>query len=269
MERLMLLQLQAQNCEVEAWLNGVLVARAGVARPQVSVPVHEYALAGRNEIELVIAPVPFAPLDLPSSLQIPQLARQTMRAVADILLPRVGAAADDQSARSLARCEWMAAEGEPIQLPARQAVEVDLPLKFPRWRWLDAPQADAGAALHLQVYHFVQQLALDLARGQTEGFLAATRLRNEELALAYQREPQHEIARLRSQLERLHAAKRLQWLSLQREGLRLRPQAGGRLLECLDASGEPALRTVPDDNGTCLAFPLRLAVVESKLYVLR
>lgn len=266
MERLMLLQLQAQGCEVEAWLNGVLVARAGLACPLLSVPVHEYALAGRNAIELVIAP---APPEQPAPLPVPQLARQPMLAVADILLPRVGAAADEQSARSLARCEWQAAPGDAITLPARQSVQVDLPLKFPRWRWLDAPPVEAGPALQLQVLSFVQQLALDLARGQTESFLSATRLRTEELALAYQRAPQQETARLRSQLERWHAAQRLQWLPLQREGLRLRPLAGGRLVECLDAAGEPALRTAPDDSGASLALPLRLAVVDNKLYVLR
>lgn len=266
MERLMLLQLQAQGVAAEAWLNGVMVARAGPGRPLVSVPVHEYALAGRNQIELRIAPRPPDQQDLPPELH---WAEQPLIAAASILLPRIGAPADELQARSLATCSWSADEGDAIRLPDVETVEVDLPLKFPRWRWLDAPPVEPGAALRLQVLAFLQQLALDLARGQTESFLAATRLRTEELALAYQRSPDQELLRLRSQLERLYAAKRLQWQPLQASGLQLRALAGGRLLECLDAQGEPALRTAPDAGGSLLALPLRLAIVEGKIYVLR
>jgi len=266
MERLMLLQLNALGCEAEAWLNGVLVARAGPARPQVSVPVHEYALAGRNQLELVVGPNPFDQQDLTLRQFI---TRQPLAAVADILLPRMGAMADDQSARSLARVEWASEANQPVRLPHKQRLEVDLPLKFPRWRWMEAPLVEPTAAVKQQVLAFLQQLSLDLARGQTDSFMAATRLRSEELALAYQRDPQQELSRLRSQLERLYAAERMQWLPLQLADLKLRPLAGGRLLECLDADGEPALRTEPDENGATLALPLRLAIVEGKIYVLR
>ena len=53
------------------------------------------------------------------------------------------------------------------------------------------------------------------------------------------------------------------------EGFLLRPVAGGRLLECLDAAGEPALRTAPDAGGGTWALPLRLAHVDGRFYGLR
>ena len=112
-------------------------------------------------------------------------------------------------------------------------------------------------------------LARDLARGQTDSFMTATRLRTEELAVAYQRSPESEAARLREWLEQMYAVSRLVWQPLMPEEMRLRPLAGGRLLECLGGDGRAALTTVPDKAGDVLALPLKVSVVEGRFYVLR
>ena len=41
-DRLLVLKLDAIDCEAEALLNGIPVARASPARPRIVVPVHEY-----------------------------------------------------------------------------------------------------------------------------------------------------------------------------------------------------------------------------------
>ena len=105
--------------------------------------------------------------------------------------------------------------------------------------------------------------------GKPDRFLAATRLRTEEIALAYQRRPEDETQRLRDHLLALHAEGRLKWRPLTPEALVLRPIAAGRLLECLGADGGPALSTEPDDQGRSLSLPLRVTAVDGKLYVLR
>ena len=51
-------------------------------------------------------------------------------------------------------------------------------------------------------------------------------------------------------------------------GLQLRQVAGGRLLECLEADGQPALRGVSAD-GARRQWSLRVAVIEGGLHVLR
>jgi hypothetical protein len=229
MERLLVLKLDAQGCEAEAWLNGIAIARVDAARPNAIVPIHEYTLAGLNRLELVVWPRPVAAADKPIP---PPLA--------------------------------LVSDGH---LGATQ--DVSLPVSFPRWRWMDAQPAEATPALHRQAMALLQQFAQELAAGETDGFLGATRLRTEELAVAYQRRPEDAAAGLRSHMAELYAAKALSWLPLQADGFILRRLAGGRLLECLDAAGEPALRTAPDAQGHAHLFPVRLAVVEGKLYVLR
>lgn len=263
MERLMLIKLVGQGCTAEAWVNGLPMARISPQAPEAVVPAHEAALTGVNRLELVVGP------ESGGSAAAALPAPHAMAAQLHLLLPRLGTTVDETQARTLARIDWACAAGDPAVLPARQVQEPDLPIRFPRWRWLDAPVAPVTPALRVQAHAFVSGLARDLARGQTESFMSATRLRTEELALAYQRSPDSESARLKEWLEQMYAVSRLVWQPLAPEEMQLRPLAGGRLLECLGADGRAALTTVPDKAGNTLALPVRLSVVEGRFYVLR
>lgn len=261
----MVIKLAGQGCTAEAWLNGLPMARITPLAPLAVVPVHEAALAGANQLELVVGPDSGA---AKAAAQL-QTAPHAMVAQVHLLLPRMGGAVDESQARMLAQLEWTCAAGEPLTLPVRQRQVVDLAIRFPRWRWLSAPVVHPTPALRQQAHAFICGLARDLARGQTDSFLAATRLRTEELALAYQRSPESEIARLHEWLEQMYASSSLVWRPLTPEDLQLRPLADSRLLECLGADGGAALTTMPDKAGNILALPLKLSVVEDRFYVLR
>jgi hypothetical protein len=179
----------------------------------------------------------------------------------------------EAAARTLAQLDWAPPAGESFEAPVRRQEEVSLPVSFPRWRWLDAPVLPVSSppppALHAQALSLVQTLAQDLARGEVDRFVSTVRLRTEELALAYQRRPEDEAARLHADLLATHAEGAAAWIAPETDALLLRPVAGGRLLECLAADGGPALRTQPDEQGQMRALPLRVAAVEGRLYVLR
>jgi hypothetical protein len=265
MERLMVIKLVGEGCTAEAWLNGLPVARITPLAREAVVPVHEASLVGSNRLELVVGPDSGAQ----SAAELLQTAPHTMAAQVHLLLPRVGRAIDESQVRTLGRLEWSCAAGGPLALPASQRQEIDLAIRFPRWRWLDAPVVKPTPVLTQQAYAFVSGLARDLARGQTESFMVATRLRTEELALAYQRSPDSEGVRIREWLEQMYASSRLVWQPLTPDEMQLRPLAGGRLLECLGGDGRAALTTMPDKMGNILALPLKLSVVEGRFYVLR
>ena len=245
MERLMVVKLVGHGCTAEAWFNGLPLARVTPLATEAVVPAHEAALIGVNRLELVVGPDAGAS----SAAALLQNAPHAMSAQLHLLLPRIGAAVDETHARTLAHLEWACAAGEPFSLPARQQHDADLPIRFPRWRWLDAPVVQPTAAVTQQAHAFVSGLARDLARGQTESFMTATRLRE--------------------WLEQMYAVSRLVWQPLRPEEMRLRPLAGGRLLECLGGDGRAALTTVPDKAGDVLALPLKVSVVDGRFYVLR
>ena len=272
MDRLLTLKLDAIGCEAEALLNGVPLARVNAARPRALVPIHEYTLAGMNRLELVVWPNPIAakPEDLPPPMRLK--ADGHTSATARILLPRMGNNVDETSSRSLADIVWAPAEGERFEPPVSLSQDLQLPVSFPRWRWMDAPAAEPQPAqmaqLKAQAAAMIQQFGQEFAAGEFTTFFKATQLRSEEVAVAYQRPAEQSLQQLRQRFEAIAAAG-TPWVAVEPESLVLRRLAGGRLFECMTADGEPALRTEPDEHGRVHAFPLRLAAVEGRLYVLR
>lgn len=272
MERILFLRVEAAGCEVEAVLNGMPIVRVdarGQTSPRMAcVPVHEYTLAGGNRLGAVVNPLPVTQAE-PAPPPVPAVADGHTWIKLRLLLPRQGQPASENSARTLGQLDWGLAENEVFETPLALQQVVELPVSFPRWRWLDAPVIEPSEALKIQVLAHLQRLAVDLTRGDPESLLAAARLRFEELALAYQRQPADEIARFRAHLQQLAASKALRVNPPLPADLVLRRVADGRLLECLNAAGQPALHTVPSEGGVSHAWPLRLAVVEGKFYVLR
>jgi hypothetical protein len=206
MERLLMLHLQAGACSAEVLLNGMPIAYVGPEGGHACLPVHEYTLTGKNRLELV------------AGRRVPGQARAVAaagRAGADLGPARVSCS----RARAKRRRPRRAGAGigrmagapraRATTRPATQTKDVDLPVNFPRWRWLDAPPIGINAAVQRQVLEFLQQLALDLGRGDPESLLAAAKLRFDELAVAYQRTTTEGVQRFRDHLQQLYAAKAL------------------------------------------------------------
>lgn len=267
MERMLTLRLEAIGCATEALLNGIPIARTPREGGIVSLPVHEYTLTGDNRLDLVIEPHPL----VPGFEQMPPQARLSdghARARLSLLLPRVGVAANDSQVRLLAQLQWESPPVEILALPLVLTSTVNLPVNFPRWRWLDAPPIVDTDAIRPQIAGFLQGIALALARGDAEGLIGAARLRFDELAQAYQRELQDDLARFRAHVQQAHAEAPLRPSLPTAQSLLLRRCAEGRLLECLGLDGQPALHA-ERPRGARLYWPLRIAVVEERLYVLR
>jgi hypothetical protein len=271
MERLLVLKLEARGCSAEARLNGIALARVDAARPRSVVPVHEYALQGENRLELVIFPRPATEAAAAAPPRERLIATGHESAHLSILLPRANNPVDEGSARSLGEVDWTPAADIPFLAPLLLTQDVVLPVSFPRWRWVDAPIQPQPLLPEIQALalSFVSGLAQDLSRGQTDSMMNACRLRTEEVAMAYQRDPETERERLREALLEGYASQGLQWPAPEADALFLRPLAGGRLLEALGPDGNPILQSAPDAVGKQWALPLRLAFVENRFYILR
>lgn len=264
MDRLMVLRLEVQGTTAEAQFNGVPLLRATPAQPVALLPVHEFTLVGSNLLGLVMGPGPAGGPPPPPE---PQLADGRSLASLRLLLPRMDGVADPASARSLAQLDWAPAADTLHETPLPLQQAVDLPASFPRWRWLDAPPVPDAAAVQPLVAAFLLEIAVGLARGNPEPWLLASRLKLEEQAAAYQRPLADDVARLRGHLAQLQA-RGLKMVLPAAAHLRLRPVAGGRLLDCLGSDGGPALRGTLAD-GSQVAWPARIAVVDGRCHVLR
>jgi hypothetical protein len=272
MERLLVLRLDSIGVTAEALLNGVPLARTapavgavgGASAGAVTVPIHEYTLSGANDLQLVIQPPPPGMAGAPA----PLLSDGQRGASLRLLLPRIGQLAHPENARTLAQIDWAPPAGDVTEVPATLRQTVELPIAFPRWRWFDAPVVADAQALLPQAAAYLQGLALGLARGDPEPLVLAARLRFEELAQAYQRNLADDVGRLRLQVQQWHAKAPLLPTMPTSETLRLRPLAGGRLLECLTPEGQPALQSAVAGGGR-ICWPVRVAVIEGRFYVIR
>ena len=264
MERLLVLRLEANGCVVEAVINGVPVARVGGKQGLLTLAIHEYIVQGSNEIEMIVNPA--APGVAPASEL--RHCEEPASASLKLLLPRVGRPAEPATARMLAQLDWAAAAGDLHEAPLSVRQAVELPIAFPRWRWLDAPLINLTATLKSELAAYVLNIAAGLARGDADPLLLASRLRLEELAQAYQRNVSEEVMRFKQHLQQLHAAQALKPVLPQATNMLLRPIAGGRLIECLNSEGGPLLQS-PIAGGARAAWPLRIASIEGRFYVLR
>lgn len=282
MDRLLVLRLESVGIAAEAVFNGVPLLRTATAAAAaaegpaggagtvaasaqvLSLSVNEFAVAGGNTLELRVQP----PLPGQAPETEPWLSDGQRGACLRLLLPRMGQRAHPETARTLAQLDWAPAAGSVVELPALVSKSVDLPITFARWRWLDAPVVADVSALRGAAASFLQTLALGLARGDAEPLVQASRLRLEELAQAYQTPVADAVGRLRLQVQQLHAAQPLRPSMPKPSTLCLRAVAGGRLLECLTPAGQPALHSAVAGGGS-VAWPLRLAYIEGRFYVLR
>lgn len=264
MERLLLLRLQSLGCAAELRLNDIPVARTPPAGGSLSLPVHEYLLSGTNHLALLLDPPPEGVAVAPRLGAPGGLAAQ-----ARLLLPRIGHVGSELTARTLAELSVALPEGEIYQPPLVVQRSAELPISFPRWRWLDLPPVADVAAVQPLVAGFVQGLAIALAKGDPEPFVHGARLRFEELAVAYQKPAAELAARWRARIQMLFATKALRMVLPALADMQLRPCAGGRLLDCVDAAGQPILRTEPAPDGSRHAWPLRVGVVEGHCHVMR
>lgn len=265
MERLLFLRLQVQGCSAEAWVNDIPLGRARAPAGTLCLPVHEFLVDGANEISLVIQPQP--PGKPPSSTA--QVADGVIGATLRLLLPRVGRIGSDTQARTVAEVAWAAADGDVYNAPVTVTNSVLLPIKFPRWRWLDAPPIDQPDVHKPVVAAFLQKIAADLLRGDVDAMLNVSRLRLEETALAYQQPLAEVVSRFRSRLQLLYATKALRLVVPGVDELVLRKCANGRLLECLGAAGSPALWAAPTKDGVSSAWPVRLTIINGQCHILR
>jgi hypothetical protein len=260
MERVLVLRLEASDCFAEAWLNGFCLLRANTGARCSALQVNEFVLEGDNCLALRLLP------HAKAAAGAPWLAFSPAGARVQLLLGRPGRAVSDATSRVLAEFAVAVDEGEMFPSePAEHSFE--LPVRFPRWRWLDAPPVDPIAD-YPRVTAFVQQMAVSLFRGECESFISTSRVRLEELAVAYQMRVADVADRMRSRLQLLHATKALRPVMPVLGEMQVRPCAGGRLLECLVAD-EPALRTTPDAEGVEHAWPIRVAMIEGRCHVFR
>lgn len=277
MKRLLTLRLRADGCAAAASLNGIALAQVTASGGATALPAHEFLLRGVNRLTLRVDP---ASVDGEDDVS----ASTPASASLELCLASVGPGPEGGSGRSsgrspdksqggttdrvLARADWTMPA--PFEVP----VDVDLPIDFPRWRWLAVPPLPAASldAVRDRALQCVRDRVLEFRRGQAEGWFALMRLAMEERALAYggdARAAQAAQAAFRDRLRVAPDGRPWSWTWPADKDFVLRPEADDRLLTCLRRAGGPALQARSRDGRHAWSLPLRLAWLDEGLHGLR
>lgn len=261
-------EMQVTRCDARFLVNDIPV---GTLRHRLSgyqaLPIHEYLVQGQNtlRIERLDAPPLPAPGDEPAAPDPdgPPGARLSVAGYEVGMTP----GQDKGRVTSLLEFKSLNASGQAVNAADGRFDLANWPM---RWSWqaltvLDWQSPQARRA----VFQFLQVFGQHFKAGDASAIGAALLPKMTDYCQAYGLNLRAEIAELNGRMARRAADPSFEMLPLAEVDLVLRPCAGGRLVDCLVASGEPAIRWKDARVGNRGAIALRLGSAAQRLLVYR
>lgn len=268
----LVLECRASGCTAQIYLNDILVLERGDEQgKQFSGPVNDLCVDGENELSLVVEPGG-SPRHSLSGGSCGRRRAVLGRAEATAKLSRYpfGTAIGSDAGKLLLEVQWESSEsGLHARWPQVRGARADLGAVSGRWSWQDAEQLEPGDKLLEAVHKLLSRHHRALSAGDPRCFLKESQPRLLDLQRAYGADPR-EKARLMEivMAERVRAAEyAMEPIDPQDYDLLL--SARGRLVECLTSSGTPILRDRPLADQSVASYPMRLALIDGALRIVR
>lgn len=264
-----MLEAAATNCTAEAQVNGVPVCRSGPDSALLDCrPVNHFVVAGENTFTLVVeqGPTPRTALT-PSAID--RKSKQKLKARLCLRSVPGGAFANDPRARELLRIAWDQAPLQPYRPPVVLSEKIGLPGTAEAWSWLQGDNMRSDAILQ-NITGMLRDLRESLVNGDPEPFIRRSTIRFNEAAAAFGMDVEEHKQAFREQLRRIAAEPGFEMQPLNAETMDLRICAGGKLVDCVDRTWEPLLRTLKLASGaTRLRYPAKVASIGGELQIVR
>ncbi len=267
-ETFYVLELRAEGCVAEFFLNDVPVIRRGdgdgLGR-ELNGPHNHLLRPGRNELSVVIRPGPrpsealtgpggrrrWAPLAMAS-------------ATARLAAYPFGAVVGGPSARPLIELEWHSPDdGELRPWPQVIGGAADL---GPLWGppvWAEAPQLTLDGRTRAEVHGFLSDLHQALERHDWEAFFAASRPRLAQIERAYQLPGGSKEGHARKVFQADATREGFGFVAPDSDSYDLRLCGDGRLIECVGLDWQPLLKENPlGDDGAQSQYDMFLAKLD-------
>lgn len=264
-----MLEVTARNCTAEGQVNGVPVCRAGPDGALLDCrPVNHFVVAGENTFTLVVEPGPTPRTALTPSA-IDRKNKEKLGASLCLRSLPGGAFASDPRGRELLRIRWEQAPLQPYRPPVLLNQKIDCPGAAQTWSWLQGDNMRSDAVLQ-NITGMLRHVRESLAAGDPEPFITRSGIRFSEAAAAFGMNVEEDKEAFREQLRRIAAEPGFEMQPLDPETMDLRLCAGGKLVDCMDRSWEPLLRTVKLASGaTRLRYPAKVASIGGELQIVR
>lgn len=273
MNKILLLRATGREVSASVDLNGFPVMQIsntsvglGGGEQMKSLSIHEYVLTGVNDLHWTINPWPVNEGEnRPKRVSKPN---KSMALNIQIILLSSGESGSEE--RVLFEHTWRPDLDKSIEFPFTEETTLDLPVKFPKWRWVDAPVIADNSENRKLAIDFYHEVLADLSVGSSERLEHYSQYRTEEIAIAYRISEAHLLQSSRDQIIKAYQQGGLELEPQPADAIFFRPIANGRLWELRTLTGDHLLSTPPLTAGhKALQVPIRIAIAEKKVYVLR
>lgn len=261
MDKSLLLRACVQGQDALLMLNGMVLAKL-TAGQELRLPVHEYIQSGENRIQVeAISPAvqsgvtPLSVCDLDAQVLVEI---QKDRGPASFVNPNV-----------LFKLQGRVLRGQRLSKNRVLDTCVDLPVSFPRWRYLDVMQSPADADDQERIQDFLLNL-FTLFQGQkVSALLPGFSVRNRELAAAYGLDLQQVHSSFASHLEHICKHYTLSDKALDPTQWLVRPVRQSSIYALLNPEHQPLLQFTANQGDALLQWPMHVGVLGSEVFVLR
>jgi len=265
----LIVETSTYQCAAESQINGIPLCRL---TPTTSIldsrPVHQFLLPDRNILTLVVEPGPTPTQALAPAAQPFSPKPKTMASLRLMSMPR-GSFPEDPGVRELLRIDWRPAPGQPVATPVVLVKSIGIPSVGKRWSWLGGDPLEGAASLQA-IAGMISALRAGFEHRDPEPFIARAQVRFREASEAYELSVDDEVRKFREQFQRLSGEPGFQMQPLDAEQMDLRVCASGKLVDCVDRSWEPLLRSTKlPDGSTRLRYPIKVASLAGTLQIVR
>lgn len=261
MDRTLLLRACVYGQDALLTLNGMVLAKLHQGR-ELLLPIHEYVQSGQNRIQVISlsgalenSPSPLLLQDCHASVWVEL---QKDRGPDLLVQPRV-----------LFELNSSFKQGQRLKKNRLLDSMVDLPVSFPRWRYLDVLPSSRSTNDATLIEDFLVRLLAQFKTGRVSELLPFFTIRNRELAMAYGLDPQIAHADFTSHLKHLCIHSEMLESTADPQNWRIQCVRNSPVHAVLGKNHEPLLQWKCSLSGATFQLPMHVGVLGGEVFVLR
>lgn len=261
MDKSLLLRASVQGRDALLMLNGMVLGKLSMGQ-ELQLPVHEYIQSGENRIQVeAISPAVQA--------AVKPLSACDTEAQVLVEIQKDRGPSSFVNANVLFRLQGSVRRGQRFNKNRVLDMRVDLPVSFPRWRYLDVMQSPADADDQERIQDFLLNLIALFQAQKVSALLPYFSVRNREVAAAYGLDLQQVHSNFASHLEQICIHHTLNDATLDPAQWLIRPVRQSSIYVLLNLEHQPLLEFKANQGGALHQWPMHVGVLGSEVFVLR
>jgi hypothetical protein len=229
---------------------------------ELLLPIHEYVQSGENRIQVIV---------LSKTLEDSENALLVQDCHASVWVELQKDRGPDLLVQPHVLFELNASFRRGQRLKKNRLLDsmVDLPVSFPRWRYLDILPSNSGTNDSTLIEDFLLVFLAQFQAGKVSQLLPFFTTRNRELATAYGLDPQVVHGDFASHLKHLCTQSELLDFALDPQNWRVQCIRNSPVYALLGRNHEPLLQWKCGLSGTRFQLPMHVGVLGGEVFVLR